>query len=301
MHKLPLVAQATNVPDAQHRVGRVFVSHRLRAVMPEKPLRVEQRGLELGVGLSIGTLAYGGPVSIDVPDGLGDFYLVEVVLRGQMRARHGDRELLVLPRHVVVFNPADALHKDLSPDCELLWVRIDQTLVGARLTEIAERLPHTVGHPLLVMDVNRHPAARSWATATRALVRRLGRDPHVVTRAVFAGHRDWLVDGVLYAMPTGDWRIAQRSRSGAVRQTLEGESMGSLVRRRRHHLGVSQPELAALLSVVSGNPVTPQRISDWERETLMIGPSWLPYLAIVLEVGLDELAGAAIRARFTIR
>jgi hypothetical protein len=309
MDSLPLVAAATNVSDARHRIGRVFVSHRLSVPAPEEPLRVEQRGLELGAGLSVGTLSYGGRVSVDVPDGLGDFYLVEVVLRGQMSVRLGEEEFLVKPRHVVVFNPADALHKALSADCELLWVRIDEGLVHARMTELADPLPDAVRLPLPTMDVSRHPMARSWATATRALVRRLGRDPGAVTRTTFAAHRDWLINGVLCALPPFDRAgssTGERARSrlprtsdDTVRQALDGGSSGPLVRRHRLDLRLSQPELAALLTVISGNPVTSQRISDWEREAIMIGPTWLPYLAIALEISLDELAGAAIRARFS--
>ena len=310
MHSLPLVTHATNVSDAQQRIGRVFVSHRLSTPVPNESLRVEQRGLELGPGLSIGTLSYGAPVALDIPDGLGDFYLVEVVLHGQMWVRLGEDEFLVKPRHVMVFNPADALHKELSTDCEMLWVRIDEALVRVRMAEQGDTWPDTPCLPLPTMDVSRHPAARSWGSATRALVRRLARDPGAVARPAFAAHRDWLVNGVLYALPSidrDDPSIGQRSRSrvvragnGSVWQALGGGSLGPLVRRRRLELGLSQPELAALLAVVSGNPLASQRVSDWERETLMIGPTWLPYLAVVLEISLDELAGAAIRTRFGV-
>lgn len=81
----------------------------------------------------------------------------------------------------------------------------------------------------------------------------------------------------------------------------DGESIGALIRRRRRDLGLSQAALARLLIETSGNPsITRERISEYEHEKY-IPDDWLEGLSVALEISLDELAGAALRAQFRRR
>jgi transcriptional regulator with XRE-family HTH domain len=76
------------------------------------------------------------------------------------------------------------------------------------------------------------------------------------------------------------------------------ESLGPLLTRVRLARGWSQLRVAELLCAASGAPtVTRHEISRWEREDRIPSEFWLGWLALVLEVPIDALAGAAARAR----
>jgi transcriptional regulator with XRE-family HTH domain len=76
------------------------------------------------------------------------------------------------------------------------------------------------------------------------------------------------------------------------------ESIGALIARVRLASGRSQLRIAELLCAVAGVPtVTRHEISRWEREERIPSSHWLRWLAVVLEVSLDDLERAAAIAR----
>jgi transcriptional regulator with XRE-family HTH domain len=76
------------------------------------------------------------------------------------------------------------------------------------------------------------------------------------------------------------------------------ESFGPLLTRVRLARGWSQLHVAALLCAASGvATVTRNELSRWERGERVPSRFWLGWLALVLEVSLDELTRAATRSR----
>src|SRR2546423_15024139 len=76
------------------------------------------------------------------------------------------------------------------------------------------------------------------------------------------------------------------------------ESLGPMLTRVRLARGWSQLRAAALLCAASGTvPVTRNEVSRWEREERVPSRFWLGWLALVLEVPIEELALAAARTR----
>src|SRR5437764_9640047 len=76
------------------------------------------------------------------------------------------------------------------------------------------------------------------------------------------------------------------------------ESIGALLARVRTGSGRSELRLAELLCAASGTPtVSRHEVSRWEREQRLPSGYWLRWLAVVLDVPLDELERAAAMAR----
>jgi transcriptional regulator with XRE-family HTH domain len=76
------------------------------------------------------------------------------------------------------------------------------------------------------------------------------------------------------------------------------ESLGPMLTRVRLARGWSQLRVAALLCAASGTvTVTRNEVSRWEREERVPSRFWLGWLALVLEVRIEELAAAAARTR----
>ena len=76
------------------------------------------------------------------------------------------------------------------------------------------------------------------------------------------------------------------------------ESLGALLARVRGEQGVTQLRLADRLCAASGQAtVTRHEVSRWEREERIPSGYWLGWLAVVLDVPLEELERAAGQAR----
>jgi transcriptional regulator with XRE-family HTH domain len=76
------------------------------------------------------------------------------------------------------------------------------------------------------------------------------------------------------------------------------ETIGTLMARVRGERGISQLRLAERLCVSAGlDTVTRHEVSRWEREERIPSGFWLAWLAMVLQVPLDELERAAAVAR----
>ena len=76
------------------------------------------------------------------------------------------------------------------------------------------------------------------------------------------------------------------------------ESLGPMLTRVRLARGWSQLRVAALLCAASGTvTVTRNEVSRWEREERVPSRYWLGWLALVLEVPVEELALGASRSR----
>jgi transcriptional regulator with XRE-family HTH domain len=76
------------------------------------------------------------------------------------------------------------------------------------------------------------------------------------------------------------------------------ESFGAMLTRIRLARGWSQLRVAERLCAASGvATVTRNEMSRWERGDRVPSRFWLGWLALVLEVPVEELAGAAARSR----
>ncbi|WP_231605915.1 helix-turn-helix domain-containing protein, partial [Micromonospora sp. HK10] len=74
--------------------------------------------------------------------------------------------------------------------------------------------------------------------------------------------------------------------------------LGPVLAELRSARGWSQQRLAAALCAASGLPtLTRHEISRWERQRRLPGDFWLGWLAMVLGVPGELLAGAAARSR----
>src|SRR5262245_58114216 len=76
------------------------------------------------------------------------------------------------------------------------------------------------------------------------------------------------------------------------------ESIGPLLVRTRHQLGISQLRLAERICASAGvDTVTRNEVSRWEREERIPSGYWLGWLAFALELPVSTLERAAGIAR----
>lgn len=292
---LPTVVSALDPDEAHAGISRTFCEHRLTPLAPGGRLRVVQRSFDLGGGLALGTLDYGGPVRVDVPDGLGDFFLLEVVLRGRMWVRHAGHEVIADPTRAVLVNPADRLLKEWSSDCRVLTVRVDRALWDTHVAAVTAAAGPDRWRPSPELDLSR-PAAGVLVRALTGLRQALAQPALAADAGFVAGARDCalacLVPAVTEHAPR-PW-VPRPRVAGDVRV---GQTIGQLIRRRRCEFGLTLAELARRLAGATGRTVTAQRVCDWEQGRVSVALDWLPALAVELVTPLDEFALAAVRTR----
>jgi transcriptional regulator with XRE-family HTH domain len=97
---------------------------------------------------------------------------------------------------------------------------------------------------------------------------------------------------------TPDRTGTEKSAVARAVTALGPETIGPLLTRLRVGRGLTQLQVAERLCGLSGHPtVSRHEVSRWEREERVPGPMWLPWLAAVLSVPLEELEAAVAHAR----
>jgi transcriptional regulator with XRE-family HTH domain len=95
-------------------------------------------------------------------------------------------------------------------------------------------------------------------------------------------------------------RKSDKQQSGGARADKPAgiETIGPLLTRLRVGQGLSQLQVAERLCGLSGHPtVSRHEVSRWEREERVPGQLWRSWLAVVLDVPLEELEAAVVRTR----
>ena len=76
------------------------------------------------------------------------------------------------------------------------------------------------------------------------------------------------------------------------------ETVGALIARARTERGVTQLKLAEWLCAAAGvATVTRHEVSRWEREERLPSGFWLGWLALVLDLPVDQLELSVVAAR----
>jgi hypothetical protein len=281
----------------------LFVPHHHQPPSGNGRSGVERREVDLGGRITLGWLSYHGTVPLDASR-LTEFHLLELPLHGSVRLDRGGQ--LAARHRAVHVDAAGPLAQQVPAACAVLTVRIDLSLVEQHFATLTGRPPPTPIRFATGPHAVRTPTRR-WLTKIGALVGSLERDPGLVDEPWFRAEVEgwWIVAGLLHVQPHNHSRLLPRPSDAAgspltmatAATPWAGTSIGPLLARRRHHLGLSQSRLAQLLADVSGTPsITRERVSDYERER-HIPDDWLEYLSIVLDLPLEELERAAQLAR----
>lgn len=167
--------RSQDLDEARHLVASVFCEHHLSLNGKQ---RLDYRHAHQRTGrLSFSQMSYGTDVTV-APDGLDNFYLVQLPISGSDRQKLNGREVLNDHRHATVQGPGDALEMNWSADCRKLVVRFDR---GALEQHAASLFGRSLNkplqfHPLMHLD---HPACIAWRNSALHTFNELQRAPQV--------------------------------------------------------------------------------------------------------------------------
>lgn len=117
-----------DLEEARLRTSLVLNPHRLRLTSRGQTMRNQLDVLACG-RLSLLRLTWGADVSVD-PDGLSDYYLLVLPVRGRALFHFDGRALDVTPRAAFIISPGRRFHFTASLDYEQVLLRLDVQAVG---------------------------------------------------------------------------------------------------------------------------------------------------------------------------
>lgn len=161
------LVRSSQVSDVREQMGRCLSPHDLHVTGDPCTLDVKLNRVNMG-DLSIHTLDYGAEVTID-PGERGDFYMLQLPLRGQAQLRCGSRQVAVHPGVLGVLHPKVPTWMSWSADCAMILLCASRRTIEQRLGETKKR-----HHVNLKLAASRHdPAVAAWWQVTQDLVRNL--------------------------------------------------------------------------------------------------------------------------------
>ncbi|MGH6625518.1 MAG: AraC family transcriptional regulator [Burkholderiaceae bacterium] len=160
--------RSRSADEARDLVGRVFSPHRLAVRGTDRALEVRHNQVRFDQ-LGINVLSYGAEVEID-PGERGDFYLLQLPLRGQARMHCGRQEAVLDPGVMGVLHPRTPTLMHWSGDCAMLLLQVPshalQDHLGTRQARGQERLA--------TLTLSRQdPAVAAWWQSVLDLTRNL--------------------------------------------------------------------------------------------------------------------------------
>lgn len=186
----PLI-RSRSADEARELVGRVFSPHRLAVRAGGRDFEVRHNQIRIGQA-SMNVLSYGAEVEID-PGVRGDFYLVQLPLRGRARLVCGDQEAWIDPEVLSVLHPREKTRMLWSGDCSMLLLQVPCSALAGRFPRRGgreARLPFT--------QARQTPNVSAWWRAVSDMAHNLNDNGQQWLRhpAAFAAMEGFLLCGL---------------------------------------------------------------------------------------------------------
>ncbi len=129
--------QTGDVDEARECVARIFCPHGLHVARPDTALDARHHSVRLHQDVSLNYVQYGPEVRID-PGYLGDFYLLQIPLRGGASIRCGKQQVLADTRTASLPSPTEPLSMVWADDSPHLIVRFSRQALQRQFEQLAQ-------------------------------------------------------------------------------------------------------------------------------------------------------------------
>lgn len=141
MPSLPLLRyelfHTRDVDEARECVARIFCPHDLSISRPGAALDARHHSAQLHRDVSLNYVQYGAEVNIE-PGYLGDFYLLQIPLRGGAEVRCGNQHVTASTRMASLPSPTERLSMRWADDSPHLIVRFSQAALHRQLEQLTQ-------------------------------------------------------------------------------------------------------------------------------------------------------------------
>jgi AraC-like DNA-binding protein len=126
-----------DLDEARECVARIFCPHGLSMPTPGSRLDARHHSAALTDNVSLNYVQYGPEVDIE-PGYLGDFYLLQIPLRGGSAVRCGAQQIYADPNLASLPSPTERLSMRWADDSPHLIVRLSKSAVRQQLEQLAQ-------------------------------------------------------------------------------------------------------------------------------------------------------------------
>lgn len=126
-----------DVDEARENVARIFCPHGLSTSRPGDTLDARHHSVRLHHDVSLNYVQYGPEVDID-PGYLGDFFLLQIPLRGGASVRCGSQHVAASAALASLPSPTERLSMRWAEDSPHLIVRFAKTALERQLEQLAQ-------------------------------------------------------------------------------------------------------------------------------------------------------------------
>lgn len=126
-----------DVDEARESVARIFCPHGLSTCHPGAALDARHHSVQLHQDVSLNYVQYGAEVDIE-PGYLGNFYLLQIPLRGGADVRCGKQHITATTRMASLPSPTESLSMRWADDSPHLIVRFSQVALRRQLEQLLQ-------------------------------------------------------------------------------------------------------------------------------------------------------------------
>jgi hypothetical protein len=126
--------RSTGLAETRGKIRHILGSHRLKFAGNSTGLDARMHSCRVR-DISVYFLSYGGGVLAEFGS-FETFYAVVIPLSGKVAANLASQRVCVAPRLALVVSPHDRVEARWTAECRALIVRIEQTALEARLSEL---------------------------------------------------------------------------------------------------------------------------------------------------------------------
>ena len=197
LDSFPLV-RASTPEQARREIGRAFSPHHLEIHDDADALHARHNQVRLEEA-SLNVLSYGADVTID-PGERGDFYMVQIPLRGSARLESKDDDIHLDADVLSILQPKGQGRMHWSRDCEMLLLSAPSQLVQRRFFN--DHAPKTLDFALT--RSRQDPGVAAWCQAAMDITHNLDKfgSLWLSHRAACASMEEFLLSAFALLMPT---------------------------------------------------------------------------------------------------
>lgn len=196
LDSFPLV-RASTAEQASREIGQVFSKHHLELQDGAEILDARHNQVRLQES-SLNVLSYGAGVTID-PGERGDFYMVQIPLRGSARLESKDEDIAIDTDVLSILQPRGHGRMHWSEDCEMLLFSAPAQLVQRRF--FSDSAPRHIDFAL--SRSRQDPGVAAWWQAAMDITQNLDRfgSLWLTHRAACASMEEFLLSAFALLMP----------------------------------------------------------------------------------------------------
>ena len=265
--------RSRSADEARDLVGRVFSPHRLAVRDRSQTLEVRHNQVKFNQ-LAINVLSYGTEVEID-PGERGDFYMLQLPLRGQVCMQSGRQEVLLNPGMMGVLHPGAPTRMHWSSDCAMLLLQVP---AHAMQEHLRTRQLRGQALPAILTLSRQDPAVAAWWQSVLDLTRNLH---HHSAQWMHQPTALGAMEGFVLA---GLSLLRGQPETPAVRSQTQSAGQERCLQRARDYIHANAHERLTLTDIASAACVSPRTLQAAFRQRYDQSP-----LAYARGVQLDNV------------